>query len=51
MKGCNSFLNYILLAIFNYSTGQGVGMNYKLVCKMAGVQLSLDCTFVEYPQG
>ena len=29
-------------------TGQGAGMSYKLVYKMAGVQLSLDCTFVEY---
>jgi carbon monoxide dehydrogenase subunit G len=29
-------------------TGQGVGMSYKLVYKMAGIRLSLDCTFVEY---
>ena len=29
-------------------TGQGVGMSYKMVYKMAGVKLSIDCTFVEY---
>ena len=29
-------------------TGQGAGMSYKLVYKMTGVRLSLDCTFVEY---
>lgn len=29
-------------------TGQGAGMSYKLVYKMAGVQLSLDCERVEY---
>jgi len=29
-------------------TGQGAGMSYKLVYKVAGVQLPLDCTRVEY---
>jgi len=29
-------------------TGQGAGMSYKLIYKMAGIRLSLDCTFVEY---
>lgn len=28
--------------------GQGAGMSYKLVYKMTGVRLPLDCTFVEY---
>lgn len=29
-------------------TGEGAGMSYKLVYKMAGVKLSLDCNRIEY---
>jgi len=29
-------------------TGQGEGMSYRMVYKMAGIRLDLDCTLIEY---